>query len=197
LNSIISTLRHVDEARAPASVLAIRRPRASDGQALHELIASCPPLDRNSLYCNLLQATHFGDTAAVAELEGEMVGSVTGYLMPQRKDTLFIWQVSVDERARGRGLAKRLIRHILGRSHLEDVRRIETTIEPDNAASWGLFTSLAQDLDAPANRQTLFDRDLHFGGAHNDEILLRIGPFGAGFSTNYSLSNRNEHVGLR
>lgn len=172
--------------RSPsADALTIRRPTTSDGHSLNQLIERCPPLDANSIYCNLLQVTHFADTAAVAELKGHLVGSVTGYRLPHRDDTLFIWQVAVDQRARGRGLAKRLIRHILRRPNLEQVRRIETTIEPDNGASWGLFTSLARELDAPARREVLFASERHFEGQHNDEVLLRIGPFGDGFRANY------------
>src|SRR3546814_16914023 len=39
-----------------------RNPVAEDAQAIHDLIAACPPLDTNSLYCNLLQCTHFAET---------------------------------------------------------------------------------------------------------------------------------------
>ena len=83
----------------------IRTPAASDGAAVNELIERCKPLDENSVYCNLLQCSHFNDTCVLAEAEGEVVGFVSGYLLPKRDDRLFVWQVAVDERARGRSLA--------------------------------------------------------------------------------------------
>src|SRR3546814_7090005 len=49
-----------------------RNPVAEDAQAIHDLIAACPPLDTNSLYCNLLQCTHFAETCVLAERDGEI-----------------------------------------------------------------------------------------------------------------------------
>src|SRR3546814_9922998 len=51
-----------------------RNPVAEDAQAIHDLIAACPPLDTNSLYCNLLQCTHFAETCVLAERDGEISG---------------------------------------------------------------------------------------------------------------------------
>src|SRR6056297_351369 len=87
-----------------AQEVVLRIPSAVDGPALHELIAACPPLDQNSRYCNLLQVSYFARTAVVAELDGEIVGSITGFIKPDDPATLFIWQVAVHERARGRAL---------------------------------------------------------------------------------------------
>lgn len=160
----------------------LRLPDADDGPALHDLIADCPPLDRNSRYCNLLQVTHFAATAVVAELDGEIAGAITGYLKPDDPETLFIWQVAVHERARGRRLATRMMEEIVDRDVCRHVRFMETTIEPANAASWKAFEKFAVARDAPSRQSLLFSRERHFAGAHGDEVLLRIGPFGAGRS---------------
>lgn len=152
-----------------------RNPTASDGPTLHHLIARCPPLDQNSRYCNLLQASHFGDTAIVAEADGHLVGFVTGYRIPGRARTLFVWQVGVAPEARGQGLALRLLEALLGR--LGDVDTLETTVTPDNRASMATFERLAERLDAPIARTVLFSKQRHFDGAHDDEVLLSIGPF--------------------
>ncbi len=154
-----------------------RKPRDRDGAAVHRLIARCRPLDENSRYCNLLQCTHFADTSAAAELDGELMGFVSGYRVPERPDTLFIWQVAVDDRARGKGLARGLLRDILSRPGARDLGHLETTITRDNEASWALFRSLARSLGAPLQTRTLFERDAHFAGQHEDEVLVRIGPF--------------------
>lgn len=158
----------------------LRIPNADDGPALYDLIAACPPLDQNSRYCNLLQVTHFARTAVVAELDGQLVGSITGYLKPEDPATLFIWQVAVHERARGRRLATRMMEEIVDRDSCAGVGFMETTIEPGNAASWKAFEKFAEARDAPMDQSLLFSRERHFAGAHGDEVLLRIGPFGAG-----------------
>ncbi|MEE4302501.1 MAG: diaminobutyrate acetyltransferase [Pseudomonadales bacterium] len=153
-------------------------PSDRDGRRIHDLVAACPPLDRNSMYCNLLQASHFADTAIVAELDGQLVGCVTGYRLPDDPSVLFVWQVAVSEAGRGRGLAKRMLKALIERFD-GDVRHLHTTITPDNEASWALFRGLARDLGAETRHDVLFARDTHFGGAHDDEMLLRIGPMPA------------------
>jgi L-2,4-diaminobutyric acid acetyltransferase len=135
-------------------------------------------LDHNSRYCNLLQVSHFAETAVVAELDGELVGSITGYLKPSDPSTLFIWQVAVHERARGRRLATRMMEAIVDRETCRGVRFMETTIEPGNKASWRAFEKFAEARGAPTVQTLLFSRDQHFAGTHGDEMLLRIGPFG-------------------
>lgn len=160
----------------PATPIILRQPTGNDGAALHRLVAACPPLDPNSLYCNLLQCTHFASTGIAAERAGELVGFISGYIPPAQPDTLFVWQVAVAASTRGEGLAKRMLRELLQRPATAGVRYLETTITPGNAASWALFESLARDLQAPAERQLHFERARHFGGAHDDELLMRIGP---------------------
>ena len=73
--------------------------------------------------------------------------------------------------------SKRMLKHLLAREACAEVRYIETTITPDNEASWALFRSLARDLDTELNSEVFFERNTHFGGEHDDEHLLVIGPF--------------------
>src|SRR5690606_16004247 len=77
-----------------------RSPDATDGSDVYKLISRCQPLDTNSMYCNLLQCSRFAQTAVAAEMNGELVGFVSGYRLPQQPDTLFVWQVAVDKKAR-------------------------------------------------------------------------------------------------
>ena len=78
----------------------VQPPESTDGHELNRLIANSPPLDSNSVYCNLLQCTHFKDTCICAKSDGKLIGFVSGYLLPAHPDTLFVWQVVVDEQAR-------------------------------------------------------------------------------------------------
>jgi L-2,4-diaminobutyric acid acetyltransferase len=162
-----------------ADAIVLRRPGAADGAALHALVTACPPLDPNSRYCNLLQCTHFADTCVVAARGGALAGFITGYLPPRRADTLFVWQVAVHPQARGAGLGRRMLRHLLARPACADVRYLDTTVTADNRTSEAMFRGLARDLGARVRRHRWFDRERHFAGAHDAEYLLRIGPFAA------------------
>ena len=153
-----------------------RPPVAEDGLALNELVARCPPLDTNSVYCNLLQCTHFADTSIAAVENGRLIGFVSGYRPPARPDTLFVWQVALDESYRGRGIAKAMLLRLFERLQPQGIRRIETTISPGNQASEGLFRSLFRTLNLSCRTQLLFGRDQHFAGRHDDEILYRAEP---------------------
>nr|WP_221200540.1 diaminobutyrate acetyltransferase [Litorivivens lipolytica] len=155
--------------------MSFRVPQATDGAALHQLVANCPPLDPNSLYCNLLQCSHFADTAVAVEYEGELVGFISGYIPPNKPDTLFVWQVAVDSSMRGQGLGGRMLGELVDRT---GVKWMETTVTPDNGASWGMFRSFARKRNAECEDcGPLFERDAHFGGQHDSEHLARLGPF--------------------
>ncbi len=156
--------------------ITLRRPEAVDGSALHALISACPPLDENSIYCNLLQCTHFAASSVVAERNRQLVAAISGYLVPGREDTLFIWQVAVSESARGQGLGRRMINDILARPECSGVRYIETTVTASNEASWALFKGFARRADAVLEQTELFDSTRHFNGEKPSEILARIGP---------------------
>ena len=154
-----------------------RKPGRADGAAIHRLITQCPPLDRNSVYAYLLLCEHFRDTCVLAEHEGEIDGFISAYVPPGRPDVLFVWQVAVHARARGHGLGRAMLRELLQRPGLSPAY-IETTVGPDNEASRRMFAGLAKQLGASCTESPLFERHLFGDASHDDEILLRIGPFG-------------------
>ena len=164
------------------TAILLRTPKAEDAAALHELVQACPPLDPNSLYCNLLHCTHFSGTSVAAvrhNSQGQeyLVGFISAYIPPGQPDTLFVWQVAVAEEARGQRLAARMLDAILQRTACSDIRYIDTTITPGNQASWGLFESWARQHQAATASSLHFERERHFQGRHDDEHLMRIGPF--------------------
>ncbi|AJQ95118.1 diaminobutyrate acetyltransferase [Gynuella sunshinyii] len=154
-----------------------RPPKSEDGAQVYDLIDQCPPLDTNSLYCNLLQCSHFSDTSVTAWLDSSLVGFISGYQLPNRENTLFVWQVAVSEQARGMGVASGMMKNILNRPGSPDFSFIETTITAANQASWSLFERLADKLNADMHRSVIFDEKKHFNGQHDSEFLVRIGPF--------------------
>lgn len=158
--------------------LLLRQPRIEDGAAIHELIASSPPLDVNSTYAYLLLCHHFRDTCVVAELDGKLVGFISGYIPPAQSDTFFVWQVAVHADARGRGLGVSMLRFLLQSQHSGHIRYLDTTVSPSNQASRAMFARLARDLETDLSEQPLFPQTLFGSGAgHEDEMLLRLGPF--------------------
>ncbi len=160
-----------------ASDINLRPPTDQDGSTVFRLISQCPPLDTNSLYCNLLQCTHFANTSVAALDKDKLVGFCSAYLIPEQADTLFIWQVAVAEEARGQGLGARMLKTILNRPQCNQVAYLETTITESNRASWALFEGMAKKLETRISSSVLFDKDQHFSGSHESETLVRIGPF--------------------
>lgn len=165
-------------ASAPQYVL--RKPTAKDGPAVSELIAACPPLDRNSPYCHLLQCTDFADTCVLAVSNDKPIGWVSAYRPPGDPETLFVWQVAVHEDARGLSLGKEMILDILRRDVCAGVRRLKTTVTPDNDASRGMFRSLARSLETSLKEKPHFDSSRHFRERQDSEHLITIGTFAFG-----------------
>lgn len=150
------------------------QPQSADGDDIYSLIAACPPLDVNSSYCNFLQSTHFSRTCVIARCDGEIAGFISGYRKPDEQGTLFIWQVAVSPRFRGKGLAFNMLHELLSRGELSDISTIETTITQDNQASWALFKKLDSCNGNGGEVSTFLDEQTHFKGKHDTEFLYRI-----------------------
>ena len=151
----------------------LRKPEATDGAAIWELVKNCKPLDENSMYCNLVQADHFRDTCVVAELNGDIVGWVSGHMIPDQ-NALFVWQVAVSEKARGMGLGKKMLLELIERDASDDATQLKTTITRDNAASWALFRGFARSIGGTLTDIPHFKRDIHFEGRHDTEHMVSI-----------------------
>ncbi|MUI55929.1 diaminobutyrate acetyltransferase [Aliivibrio fischeri] len=151
-----------------------REPSRTDGDDVYALITECPPLDINSSYCNFLQATHFSKTCVLAEKDGDLAGFISGYQKPDEPNTLFIWQVAVSPRYRGKGLAFSMLTTLLERKKLLHIEFIETTITKENNASWSLFKKIDAQYGNQGQVTTFLDKESHFKGKHDTEYLYRI-----------------------
>ncbi len=159
----------------PADGITLRPPSAADGLHVFRLIQQCPPLEGNSLYCNLLQCSHFSGTSAVAEADNNRIlGFASGYVLPERGSCLFIWQVAVHEQVRGWGLGCAMIASILQRGQCRAVTEIEASVTSGNTASRRMWERFTGRLGVGLKEAVLFDRNRHFGGDHATELLLRI-----------------------
>ncbi|WP_406150175.1 diaminobutyrate acetyltransferase [Streptomyces sp. NBC_01012] len=174
------TAAPADFASARSEFLRIDTPRVEDGAAIWRIARDSEVLDLNSSYSYLLWCRDFAATSVVARDEnGDPIAFVTGYIRPDRPETLVVWQVAVDQAHRGKGLAAELLDALTARvASDQGLESVETTVTPDNTASDRLFTSFAQRHDVPLEREVLFEGALFpEGTTHLPEVLYRIGPF--------------------
>ncbi|WUQ38276.1 diaminobutyrate acetyltransferase [Streptomyces sp. NBC_00234] len=173
------TAAPADFARARSEFISIDTPRVEDGAAIWRIARDSEVLDLNSSYSYLLWCRDFAATSVVARDEnGDAIAFVTGYIRPDRPQTLVVWQVAVDQGHRGKGLAATLLDALTTRVAADQgLAGVETTVTPDNTASDRLFTSYALRHDVALEREVLFDGGLFPEGTHLPEVLYRIGPF--------------------
>lgn len=162
-----------DSKDAASRAIRLRKPTAEDGSDIWNLVRDCAPLDENSMYCNLIQADHFADTCVVAEHHGRIVGWVSGHMIPG-EDTFFVWQVAVSSEARGMGLGRRMLAHLVARPECRAANQLKTTITKSNEASWGLFRGFARQLGGDLTDAPHFERHRHFDGAAATEHMVTI-----------------------
>ena len=161
------------------SNLILRATNPLDGARIFDCVRQCPPLEPNTAYAYVLLATHFAQSSAVAEDNEGLAGYTVGYRLPEDVETLFIWQIGVLPRARGTGLARKLLQHVIERNSQEPVRYLEATVAPSNTASQRLFRGFAKSAGVPCEERPYFAAD-HFGGTqHEPEALFRVGPLPA------------------
>ncbi len=116
------------------------------------------------------------DRGATADLAGSAVaGFVSGYLRPQAPGTLFVWQVAVHPRYRGRHVALSMLRSLWLRHAPAGLEFVEATVTGSNVASDRLFTAFAGSVGTSLARSAMFDAAL-FPVDHEGELLYRIGP---------------------
>lgn len=157
-----------------------RCPTLEDGLNIHQLIAESPPLDLNSSYLYFLQSSHFANSCVLAEQNGQLLGFVSSYLRPDKPSELFIWQLVVAQRGRGKGIAKGLIKQLIRQTLDVSLHSISCTIGPSNLASQGVFQSLARDFGLQLDVQP-FLTPAHFAtcrqsqhSAHEAEDYYRL-----------------------
>ncbi|WP_024793304.1 diaminobutyrate acetyltransferase [Tomitella biformata] len=159
------------EIPAPSAPTAVtfQVPSISDGRRLWEIARDSRELDLNSSYAYVLWCRDFQNTSIVALVDGRVCGFVTGYIRPERPDTLVVWQVAVDAEQRGKRIAGQLLDGLLDRL-APDVSRMETTISPGNAASIALFTGTAGRRGLEIKSEPLFG-PADFPDSHEPEDL--------------------------
>lgn len=177
----MSLIQEVSETtRSPRRKTRIASPEVSQGGDIWQIAKRSTELDLNSSYMYLLFARDFASTSRVALIDDEVAGFVLAYRRTEDPECLFVWQVAVDERFRGEGLATRMLDDLVGAPDgapdgAAAFRKLETTITDDNLASQRLFRRVAERWGTQITSCALFDES-HFPDDHEAERLYEIGP---------------------
>lgn len=155
----------------------LRIPVEEDGKGIWQLIKNTKVLDLNSAYSYLLLCKYFSDTCVIAEVGGKIIGFISAFCPPTDPEVIFVWQVAVDEAFRRRRLGMTMLKHLLERETCSKIRFLEITVTPSNKAAEALYRKLAAELNTVCELYTCFPTRLFPGGQHEDELMLRIGPF--------------------
>jgi L-2,4-diaminobutyric acid acetyltransferase len=156
--------------------ISYRTPSLEDGAEIWKMVDEAAALDANSGYAYFMIARNFAATSVVAEVDGEVAGMVTAYPLPTDHTRLFVWQVNVRDDFQGLGIARGMLQEILSREDCANVRYIETTIAPDNAASEALFRRVAGDFLCGIEESEVYKDELFPDAEHQIERLFVIGP---------------------
>ena len=155
----------------------LSRPHASDGSAIWRFVCDDGTLERNSAYAYMLLGAHFGGTSVIARQNGRVAGFVWAYLVPDRPNTVFVWQIGAAESCRGHGLGSAMLQEILSRPACREVAFMEATVTSSNHASMALFRSFTRNRNTTLDLSSGFDRSAFPDPGHEAEMLVRIGPF--------------------
>ncbi len=170
------------ENRWKTNGIVFRTPKTDDGKYFWGIAKASKTLDVNSVYHYLIMCRHFGSTCIAAEKQGQVVGFVTAYIPPDLPDTVFVWQVAVDEADRGQGLGVYLLLNLFEALKGFNVKYLDATVTPSNQASINLFTSAARALNAPFEFEKELFSAADFGqNVHEPEVLFHIGPVSGQF----------------
>ncbi len=154
-------------------------PELTDGKAVHDLIANCPPLDLNTTYNYFLLCSHFAETCVVGRRGDRILSFLSAYRIPGAPERLFIWQAAVDSQLRGQGVAGSMLAELLERPACAGVRYIETTVSPSNRASRRVFERFAEERRLGFADEEFLTASMFGDEQHEAEILYRIGPLDA------------------
>ena len=155
----------------------VRNTTLDDGRDIWHLVKNSGVLDLNSAYCYLLLCDQFAETCLVGEQNGQVIAFVTAYIKPQDENTLFVWQIGIDQRLRGHGLGKKLLSALLTQPACRHINKIQATVSPSNQASLNLFKSLTRQLKTNFHSEPYYGCEVFPDAEHEQEDLITVGPF--------------------
>lgn len=173
-----------------------RSAKTSDGARMWSFVNEHGVLELNSAYSYMLMATHFGAHCPIAEASNlsdadgarTLAGFVLSYRPPLQLEDLFVWQIGVHPDMRGRGLAKRMLHHLLTLPANRGVQYVTATVATGNEPSRALFRGFARETNVACNESEFFTADVfppELEQGHEAEDLFRIGPLDSAGATEH------------
>lgn len=172
----VSSVKEKSPVQVEAEQIAFRTPTENDGKEMFRIVKESKVLDVNSSYSYLMWGKFFYKTSIIAQYENEVIGFVTGFLKPESPNTLFVWQVAIDEKCRGNGLATKLIMKLINKLKSQNIQFIEATVTPSNKPSSNLFKGLAKRYETDCEIYECFSKDQFPDSSHEAEFAYKIGP---------------------
>lgn len=161
---------------ANTSGLKFSNPNDEDGAKIWELVKQSGVLDLNSAYSYFMMVKFFKKTCLVAKHGDQIAGFVTALVLPEKPDTIFVWQIGVAQEFRGQGIGTKLLKALLESEGCKNTKFIEATISPSNQASQSLFIGMSQKLGTRYSISDCFPEQWFPEGNHEKEQTYRIGP---------------------
>ena len=126
------------------SPLEIRMPTVADLSGIVTVVRSCEPfLTAHMSYIYWMNIRNHGETCAVAELNGELVGWCS--ISPTPSGKYFLHQLGIAPRARRRGVGESLLDFLLNKLKKQTAAfELEFTIDRKNGAAQTLFKGFAE-----------------------------------------------------
>lgn len=152
-------------------------PIDQDGAKMWELVKNSGTLDLNSAYSYFMMAKFFKQTCIVAKSQNELAGFVSAFILPDKQDTVFVWQIGVSEDFRGHGIGTKMLDFLLRSESCSGINYLEATISPSNKASQALFTGIAKKKNTTYEVYDCFPEEWFPNAHHEEELTYRIGPF--------------------
>lgn len=134
-------------------------------------------LDHNSVYKYIMMTNYFKETCVVAKIDHKLVGFITGFIAPNKPDTVFVWQIGVDPEYSNKGIGSQLLDQLTKQIKDKDIDFLEATITPSNKASQALFKKFAFKQEANCQIVSFLTTDLFPDQEqYEEELLFQIGP---------------------
>lgn len=130
----------------------------------------------NSAYSYLLWGEYFSETSCIAQIDQDVIGFVSGFIQPDTSDTIFVWQIAIDQDYQDNGLATMLLEQLLNQVKNKDISYLEATVTPSNIASSKLFHKIARNHNTECSIETRFTSEQFPDTTTEEEQTHRIGP---------------------
>lgn len=153
------------------------KPEARDATSMWEIARDSGALDLNSPYFYLIFSDKFADTSIVARSGNDVVGFICGFRPPDTREALFVWQIAVAQSHRRRNIGHEMLRALMARLSGDGVHELQATVTPSNLPSQQMFRSFAHGFGAQCDEAPCYGANLFPPGDHEEERLLRMGPF--------------------